>query len=367
LVGCLAQSSAIGADNIKVGDPIPDRIVENWHSRQSRTSTLYCEFEWRRMIAPGQLNLPDTPVEKFGPLPKKEQWLENKYRVWLDFDHPRARAEYDGLMFSSDADVMDFHRILRIGLCDGERLQIFEPADGNDDPRNRKYRAELSERIADGRYQVLFFDPVCHPVFFGQGIVAGPDVGITPATMRTPIKKDHYKVAAVGGGEGTEVVTLRSIAFGGGNQFLEFDVDLGRDCAITRKSWYVDDGLRREYRVEPAETERGWMPNAWTVTIFNLDGTIGESWECKILEREFDPNLSSVAFHVEPEPGEFYWDERTGKSYLKSAAGDPDVEARTAIILMENQGEWWRRYAVAGGLIALIAFLLLAWRRQTAA
>lgn len=359
------------ADDIRIGDPIPDEIVANWERRQTETTGLHCEYEWRRMFAPGYLNLPHTPVEKYGLLPKEETWIENHYTLWLDFETPRARTDCDGFIHCSDDDVMDFVPFRKIFLFDGEGLQVYEPLDDNPYTQSLNPRAaEIRECVPDGRYLGMFFDGTSYPVCWGHGIGINFEHGLMANALRSPIDPHQYRVAALGRApSGGTLVTLRSVPFGfARNQVLEFDVDMGRDCVITRRSQWIDDYLKREYHIEPIETERGWMPQSWTYTVYNSfvrDGRVGESSECRVVVREFDPDFSSVAFHVEPHVGEFFNDEATQTSFLKSPDGEADVEWRTALILEEQAHGWWRRWTVIVGLLAIIVLGLALRYRQT--
>lgn len=338
-----------------IGSPLPPRVVDNWTARQTGTEALECVLEWRRLIPEGTYSDEGiAPADETGVLPPEDVWLENSYSLWLDFTDDRARVEYEGYIFHSTREFQRHVPIHMISLFDGEHLQLFEPAENNPRPDN-PYLEELKERIPDGRYQGLFLEAVAYPVFFGQGILSGPLGGITPSSMRRPVDATAFRVAAPGDVRDGEPLVLESIPFGTkGDQYVEVSVDPQRDYVITRWAWYIGESLRREYRIEPAETERGWMPDAWTFTIYAPSGDVLERSECAVVKRVFDPDLSAVAFHVEPRAGTFYRDERTEQSWYVTGAGErlPRADAIRQTLARQK----WRSRMFAFGIAAVLVF-----------
>ncbi|MBX3438424.1 MAG: hypothetical protein KF861_13110, partial [Planctomycetaceae bacterium] len=139
-------------------EAIRAEIFENWRARQTAVDTLYCLVESKRLISKGLYSDLDL-VPKEPPMPAEDEWIEQTYRLWVDFEKSKCRLEHEGLVFQSDKrGHFPFHRVT---LFDGETPQEYRPAALNSDPGVAQ--VELQERTADGQFLKLVFEPLLLP------------------------------------------------------------------------------------------------------------------------------------------------------------------------------------------------------------
>ncbi|MBD3676323.1 MAG: hypothetical protein HUJ26_22660 [Planctomycetaceae bacterium] len=344
LIGALGNSIS-AQDNFQVGDPLPQIVRDDWDERRQQCQTVHWKLNAREMFTPGSLNLPiPDHTEKYGPLPKENSFRERGFELWIDFDGLKVRSESDGenFIFREEKGKHELRSYREAALFDGEKFQKYEP----------DQQVKILNKSKGSTGFNVVFEAIHLPLFWSRGKLFGPGAPLHPDKLdRNPdfesFRIQHYDPV-------NRLLTVRAPE--ARQTFIDYEFDLNKQSAITRMTMYSGDRLTRETVVEWHQEGELWLPTRWTMSTYRgLNSELEISSECTVEIQECGVDLSDVEFHMEPEPGEPYYNEEERTSYVKGKAGESDVPRELAKIqsgVEARQRLWIVSAAVlAGGLL----------------
>jgi hypothetical protein len=256
----------------------------------------------------------EEDLKKHGPLPEEDEWRQQFTEAWINFPEKRFRVETKGkahfVRGDGTAPLIPIHRV---NLFDGVSLQSDR---GND---------ELEHHLGSDLHAVVFATCTL-PLFWGMGIVFEPDTPLHANKLKNAVDPRKFRIHDVQRAGGSTCLTVRAnMRPDHPKSYLQYVIDLDKDCAVVAYSYISEDRLWSEMNVEWSETDSGWQPVSWKDATFRPDGTPFISGRFDVVERVIDPDLSQIQFHINLTPGSRYWDKKSNQTYIKSADGKPDI------------------------------------------
>jgi hypothetical protein len=311
------------------------------------------KLDFRVLKPKGSLNKTPDETAKFGPRPKEDEWLDGQYQTWIDLPTSRIRNESSRMTYLREGDGN--YRLLReksVNLFDGKNLQSATVGE------------VLTERDPSGFFQGLVFEAMQSPLFWGMGIVFGADRPFSIHQLNASIDAEKYRVHEIlRDGNGTRVI-VRSYLDPNADIYVEYVIDIDKDCAVTAKTMKSNGRLYSELNAVWSQTDRGWQPATWMESIYRPDGTLLIAGDCKVVESVCAPDLRDVEFHINVSPGTVYSDQKTNSFLVKSPPGQPDVPKELYDI---QSGAKTRRYLWMLSAAILVTCLVGAawWYRRS--
>lgn len=353
LVGILLLArDAHSADEFRIGDPLPQAVIKAWEKRREACRSAHWKLKCRELITKGLLNMSEADLKAFGPRPKEDEWREREKRVWIDFPTLRIRCESEGMgHFTADDGTTPLIFSSTASLFDGKSLQEIKLPKG-----------DLAEHVPDGQFQGLVFERCQVPHFWGHGIVFGPGKPFSANLLNAPLETDGFRIHSVRRDGDSELLIVRaSIHQTEPGNYVEYTIDPARNAAIVGMSLHYGGKLRSQTSVVWSRIDNDWKPESWKAVSYRLDGTLAISGEFTVLEQTCDPDLSKIVFHVTPEVGTAYLDERTRSTLVKAPASQPDIPQPLYEIQQASQKRRLKWYAAAG-IVAVACGIW--WRRR---
>jgi hypothetical protein len=318
---------------------------------------VHWKVKGRELITKGMLNHDPEDLEKYGPRPKQDEWREREFETWIDFPTQRVRNESRGTIHHSPGDgtnpLVPEHEVK---LFDGKSLQSYNVlTDG------------LMELDAGGQSLGLVFEGGVVPLFWGVGIVFGPDTPFRVNEFNNRLDPQKFRIITVERDADVTLLTVRTNLYPGKPAHLDLNIAVEREGAILSKSSTSNGRLNSEMTVEWSQTELGWQPVSWRDQSYRLDGTLAIAGEFEVLERTCSPDLSSVVFHIVPQTGKAYLDVKSRTTYVKSPEGQPDVPKELYDIQQAAQQRRSRWLFSAAILLLGFGGAAWWWRRRVAA
>lgn len=346
--------TAFSQDSYRVGEPLPQVVRNDWAERRQQCQTVHWKLNVREMLTPGTLNTPEFEVEKYGMLPKENTFRERGFEAWIDFNSLQVRSEGFGEVHHRlDDGNSEIHTYYNASLYDGENFQKYQPDDRNP---HTHYSVEILNGTKGSTGFQVVFEAVHLPLFWARGKLFGPGAPLHPDKLDKNPDFDTFRVRHYD--PATRLLTVRAPERG--QTHIDYDIDLNKQSAITRMVMYSGDRLTRETVVKWDRQNDLWLPTGWVMSTYRgTNSKLEISTECTVEIRECGVDLSEVVFHMEPEPGENYYNEEERTVYIKGKAGAPDVPRELAKI--QSGAETRRRLWIASAVVLAIGLLVGAW------
>jgi hypothetical protein len=304
LVVCLPGVAVVHLDPGRVAgqptDPRIERILKDWHARQSVVQRIGYAVTGQSIIPKGSRTDEGTGA----PHPEHDVSQEVHAAVLLDFREKRYRLTLNQRLYHSTKHEL-FPR-LTTAIFDSKDFLQEIPREANDSPvyprlvtdddvmivRSAERMQPLSTLVAQG----------FSPLLLAHGIV--------PKFMESPAfgKKydpDDFQIHGEGIHAGKNGLVLRTYPEKNITQasFDEYWVDGMHDNTVVRQSAYVNKTLRVDQDVTYQQTKWGWLPDHWVTTTRDPPNKIIGVAKLKVQEFIVDPAVEAKDFQVEIRPG----------------------------------------------------------------
>ncbi len=294
------------------------QILAQWQARQDMVKTAVWEAEGvgfrRRGVCSQVAAMQSSAFSDTGPVPAEDVRFDLQLRLWLDFEHNRARKEW--VYYSCGIDLEQGRIEPRseyvVQVYDGSACIWYYPAS-----HNSAWRAR-DPNFIDAFTKVPprpFFDPENEGVLLAHGVLAHGSGVRPPQQFRIAVDPTLLSVHAAAMHEGRECVVLRTSALRTySDTFYEYWVDPGRDAAIVREVYYSRGRPYCTTVIQYAPFDGTWMPSAFSYAGRNDDAAQLHVKALRLNEH-LDPDLFRVravaGMRVQTPEGVFVVDRET--------------------------------------------------------
>jgi hypothetical protein len=213
---------------------------------------------------------------------------------------------------------------------------------------------ELKERPL-GRAGMMF-EPYHQPFFWGRGMISGPGARSLTELFSGHPDFDEFRIRGYNPAKNLLTVRVPDLDKG----YIDYEIDLAKQSAITRRQVYTDNWLWSETNVEWEQEDDRWFPKRWSRSSYQgKEGELKISAECTVEIQECGVDLKDVVFHITPEPGDKFYVEKTQTGYVKGAEGEPDVPLELAQI--QSAAASRKRFWIVSLLLFAAALLAGMW------
>lgn len=202
------------------------------------------------------------------------------------------------------------------------------------------------------------------PCRWGLGVDSDAPPGPSRSFLSV-IRPEDFRVHAVHQKETSSILVLRGTAKSNPRAYMEMEVDLDHASEIVGFSGVTDGRVTRRLEVTWSRTTPISHPLHWTDVSYRGDGRLRLSAEGRVKAWSFGPDLSGVAFRIEPEAGTFYANQPSDEVFVKSPDVRPDMPYE--LYAIQQHAAARRRWWIASGVLAaLLGGGLWFWHRRRA-
>jgi len=295
------------ADDFKVGDPIPQQVLDDWQARRDECLGLHWKVRLTEVMPAGYL---DEPVPKAAQArnPPVDTPRLRDHEAWLDFVGNRSRVSQQVLARDDQSPTSAAVR----GTSD--RLVVFDSArlislvETSDSKPAAPIRATLHDLGKTRHYKG--FELAFHPGLWVAGIVSlgskEPNYDNWPYQAET----DGVRIQSIEKRDAHTILVLREVHPVRKHAYNEIEIDIDRRSLVLSYAMYSGGSLWRKVEVDWVPDGDDWRPDTWTD---NLQFRPGTSGRARLVEFDRNPRFEDSLFELNLPAGELYLDEASDK------------------------------------------------------
>jgi len=361
-------------------DPKVAQTLADWRARQERVQSV----RYTLSGAEETVSKPEVPPalkNDVVPTPPGPKEKSLKVTLLIDITNRQFRLEVNKPTPSKNRDQWVAGQ--KVDAFDGQTYQTAYPRDKND-----RGPDEPDISIAKGNLGAIrTVESYLFPAFAAHGIVPTVDAPLRPDRFPAAHEPDDFEARGTVSHAGRQCVVLRTNATGTmPNLSDEFWVDLGRQGAILRHTYWQGKNPWFRQDIEYTQTPHGWLPAKWTHTS-TIGGRVTTIRRLNVDSVEVNPPLRKEDFTLPIEPGMIvltheYPDRGKGLDPNRPAKGKYRVgsdgeweplEPQTGFTTKEgiqlppeSGSRWWLWWTLgAVGLLVVLFVGVRVWRRRS--